>query len=575
MKSARVSTVAALAGMAVALGNQRSFAVMHFNDQPLTTVRLDPIVNPGQIASHVHTVLGASNFGANVTFDDLAASECANPVIKGDNSVYWFPSLYYMDTENNTFESVPLFYAQVYYFFEPSNDKIVAFPEGLNMFTGNASQRDPPSGGCTGNLDPSKGPVQNVRWTCPRSGDEDNPPSWPAGSDGTMSGMGDPNNKGEGCGFPDVSCDGYASPHRMDVHFPSCWNPEAGLTNYMENMAFPTDAGNGKQDCPPGWWHVPHLFYEVYWNTLIFQGRWEEGKGRQPFVLAEGDITGYSAHADFISGWDRDVLQNIIDNCDAGTAAMDKCPGVEINNVKCQIAPAIDEKTQGTLTALPGNNPCFQAGFSAGHSRAVSPPHDFFFPCFAPEPYHSVSEWQRPCQLSTTETTTMTSTIMMTATVTVTQCKPTASASRPAPPAQATGPSDDILGFTYVGCFRDTDARVLTGEELPALGPMSTEKCITRCKDHGFSLAGTEYGGQCFCGDKLVGSSKIDESECSMPCEGDASEICGGGSALSMYSSTGQAGVAGVPGVDNAGQQPQQQQPPTDSWRRHRRRSRH
>ncbi len=57
-------------------------------------------------------------------------------------------------------------------------------------------------------------------------------------------------------GFPFQECDGYASPLRMDLHFPSCFNPAAGLTNYKQNMQFPTDAGNGKQDCPSGWIHT-------------------------------------------------------------------------------------------------------------------------------------------------------------------------------------------------------------------------------------------------------------------------------------------------------------------------------
>ena len=48
-------------------------------------------------------------------------------------------------------------------------------------------------------------------------------------------------------------------------------------------------------------------------------------------------------------------------------------------------------------------------------------------------------------------------------------------------------------------------------------------------------MAGTEYGGQCFCGNQLVGSSKVDESKCSMPCDGIAGQICGGSSVLSVW----------------------------------------
>jgi hypothetical protein len=55
------------------------------------------------------------------------------------------------------------------------------------------------------------------------------------------------------------------------------------------------------------------------------------------------------------------------------------------------------------------------------------------------------------------------------------------------------------------------------------------------CGNAGFSLAGTEYAGQCFCGDNMEGSSKIAAKKCDMKCEGDASQICGGSLALSVF----------------------------------------
>jgi WSC domain len=48
-------------------------------------------------------------------------------------------------------------------------------------------------------------------------------------------------------------------------------------------------------------------------------------------------------------------------------------------------------------------------------------------------------------------------------------------------------------------------------------------------------MAGTEYGGQCFCGNSLSTSTKLDDSQCAMPCEGDGSQTCGGSLSLSVY----------------------------------------
>src|SRR3954463_5783233 len=120
----------------------------------------------------------------------------------------------------------------------------------MRMVVGNPGLRTPPSSKGDLNLDLGNGqPAQPVQWTCPRS--NTNEPLYPADSDGLHGvGIGDSNNKGAGTGFPDQNCDGYASPLRADIHFPSCYNPAAGLQDYKNNAVFPT---NGK--CPSGWIH--------------------------------------------------------------------------------------------------------------------------------------------------------------------------------------------------------------------------------------------------------------------------------------------------------------------------------
>jgi hypothetical protein len=170
------------------------------------------------------------------------------------------------------------------------------------MVIGNPKVRSPPQGGPELVLDLADGTPQPVQWTCPRSNTDT--PLYPADSDGLHGvGIGDPNNKGAGVGFSDKDCDGYASPLRADIHFPSCYDPSKGLDSYKDNMQFPSSAGasaGGRANCPTGWIHTPHIFYEVYWNTEIFKDRWIQGQGKQPWVLSNGDPTGYSLHADFV-----------------------------------------------------------------------------------------------------------------------------------------------------------------------------------------------------------------------------------------------------------------------------------
>lgn len=376
MRLGFATLIASLASNTAAVAKDtRTFAVLRFTNKQLTIGRADPIVTPGRPSTHLHHVLGGSAFNFNVTGTDLARSKCSTANIKGDNSNYWFPSLFFRDPKTGKYEDVEIYYAQVYYFFEPTNDDIKAFPLGLNMVVGDANTRSPPNGGATGNLDPSRGPLNAVKWVCPRKSYV--PPSWQADSDGTSGGMPNKHNKAEGVGFPDANCDEYASPLRADIHFPSCYNPDAGLTDFRNNMIYPSSAGNGKLDCPDGWIHLPHLLFEVYWNTPPFRDRWEPGRGRQPFVLSNGDATGYSLHGDFLSGWDEKLLQHIIDTCDAGTSGMDKCSGLTygINHDNtCTIQSPVIETIRGVMNALPGNNP--PSGWFYGAPRAIDRPSE-------------------------------------------------------------------------------------------------------------------------------------------------------------------------------------------------------
>ncbi|KAI1442841.1 hypothetical protein F5Y02DRAFT_429449 [Annulohypoxylon stygium] len=340
--------------------DQGTYAVLHFNNfggQFSTQGQMDPIVSPGAKSAHEHGIMGGSNFGLTVTGDQLLKSKCTNAKILNDKSNYWVPTLWFQSPVNHTFKQVPLYYMNAYYKFDATNDEIKAFPPGLKIVSGNATRRNPPKSGAV-QLDPSKGEIQPVQWTCPTQ--NNNVARYPPGSDGTKAGLPDPSNLGAGAGFPVVNCDGYSSPLRQDIHMPSCYNPKAGLNDYKNNMAWPTATSGGKADCPKGWTHVPHLFIEVYYDTPQFQNAWDPNGKTQPFVLSNGDRTGYSSHADFISGWDQKTLQTIIDTCNAGFNGMDKCPSIPggLNTQTCQMKAAYPGPSASEwVKQLPGNNP--------------------------------------------------------------------------------------------------------------------------------------------------------------------------------------------------------------------------
>jgi hypothetical protein len=100
---------------------------------------------------------------------------------------------------------------------------------------------------------------------------------------------------------------------------------------------------------------------------------------------------------------------------------------------------------------------------------------------------------------------------------------PTASGPAATAAATATG---------YLGCFQDQPKRDLDGHNFYDRN-MTTQLCISTCRDKGFSHAGTQYSSYCFCGNKFGASGKSDN--CNAKCTGNRDETCGGTWANSVY----------------------------------------
>ena len=68
---------------------------------------------------------------------------------------------------------------------------------------------------------------------------------------------------------------------------------------------------------------------------------------------------------------------------------------------------------------------------------------------------------------------------------------------------------------------------------------MTVETCLAYCDSLNFPLAGLEYGAECYCGTVLSnGASLAKTATATMSCAGNAQELCGGPSTLSLYVST-------------------------------------
>ncbi|ESK93455.1 wsc domain protein [Moniliophthora roreri MCA 2997] len=321
--------------------------------KPLVEERLDPVNAFGKNPSrHVHTVHGAINFNANLTFDELRASNCTTCEVAEDLSDYWFPKLYFHDPKTQKFEAVSNNGLVVNYHNRGNLDKtkggpgLKAFPPGFKMASGTPVSRSKKY--IYGNGTQAELAERAISWECLRTTE----PSYSSPG-----------------GFPHTDCEGGFISR---VLFPSCWDGKNldNSTDHKGHVAFLSDLNKGDCPCthPVGFLQ---LEYVVSWDVHCFAGRWNESDG-WPFVYATGDPTGFSLHGDFQTGWDVDVLQKAIDTCDSQYEEVTQSLGIKttcshftvIPSEKaesCKLSPVVKEDVNGPFAKLPGCNP-IQAG---------------------------------------------------------------------------------------------------------------------------------------------------------------------------------------------------------------------
>ena len=285
--------------------------------------------------------------------------------------------------------------------------------------------------------------------------------------------------------FPTVNCPNGI---RTQVYFPSCWDGvNLDSENHQSHMAYPSGVDTGV--CPDSHPNpVISIFYEVLWDTGPFASLWDGDE--QPFVLSMGDSTGLGYHGDFVMGWDVDLLQSAVDDCTSDSGAVSDCshftqvPTDQSNS--CAVPSPVDEQVLGNLKTLPGCNPV-------------------------------------------TNTPTV-----------ITDCGATTTLS-----GTVTEPFTDLTSskkWEYVGCGADDYySRALTGQS-ENVNTMTVEDCVDFCISNGNSVAGMEYGNQCYCANSIPASAQPTPGSigtCNMPCAGNGKETCGGSLVLSLYQKCG------------------------------------
>ncbi|OCK86428.1 WSC-domain-containing protein [Lepidopterella palustris CBS 459.81] len=119
----------------------------------------------------------------------------------------------------------------------------------------------------------------------------------------------------------------------------------------------------------------------------------------------------------------------------------------------------------------------------------------------------------------------------------------------PPPPVTITNPG--VEGFVSEGCYTDSvAARTLANRVATSGGGsvMTIDLCVSACKAAGYSLAGAEFGGECYCDNQFAnGGPASDQTICSMKCNGDSTNYCGGPGAMNLYSLNGATPVSVAP----------------------------
>lgn len=121
---------------------------------------------------------------------------------------------------------------------------------------------------------------------------------------------------------------------------------------------------------------------------------------------------------------------------------------------------------------------------------------------------------------------------------------PTSTAGGTTPAGPTGGPSIVPLtgAFSYLGCYTEsTNGRALSGLLNPVAGAnLTIENCAAACSK--YIYFGTEFSGVCYCGNSLgtgsvlaVGGTDPTQNGCSMTCNGNLTEYCGGANRLSTY----------------------------------------
>jgi hypothetical protein len=243
---------------------------------PAKMAFVDPMVAPGNPNFwHLHTFFGNTAIDHNSDLDALSSSgssTCGGGIL--NRSSYWVPTM----VDERTGAALQPVHLLTYYHTAHRPHPFEAYPDGLRLLTGDATSTNPQVGA-------------GVDFRCKRQG----------AADDTSNII--------------VPCEPGNELWQM-VTFPNCWDGNRlDSPNHRDHMAFMDQRGN----CPNS---HPHKLAELKLHVV-----YQIPNGTNPAVhwrlssdaYSEDLPGGYSAHGDYVFGWDTETARRWHNTCISGS----------------------------------------------------------------------------------------------------------------------------------------------------------------------------------------------------------------------------------------------------------------
>ncbi|CCC06791.1 unnamed protein product [Sordaria macrospora k-hell] len=195
-------------------------ALTDIEHKPFMRKNIDPIVSPGKYISHMHSFYGSDVITKDLPTTAQLQKGCPSGENPNDLSIYWAPTLYYVNGNNYT-EIYPATFKTYY---EQIDHAEIPFPANFRVVAGNASAK------AQSDVDER---VTALTWWCDGNGPEDR-------------------NSRPRAAFPRQTCSAHM---QAILRFPDCVNPDK-----VEEYAYASQNGGR---CPGKMKRMPSLRFSI------------------------------------------------------------------------------------------------------------------------------------------------------------------------------------------------------------------------------------------------------------------------------------------------------------------------